>query len=212
MKKIAILGDSYSAFPGSSPDDYAIWYNDTGIKECNDVHSMEEMWWYPLINNFDLELVSNCSYSGSTVCNIGFDGDDFSEISFNYRMKRELSKDTDIDILLVLGGTNDFWAASPVGEPKYSDWTKDELNCYAQALCYTFDYLKKAHPNTTILNIFNDEISGPIKDYTREICKHYNISNLELKDVDKFDGHPTKKGMAQIAEQIANWDKFNEAL
>ena len=212
MKKIAILGDSYSAFPGSSPDDYAIWYNDTGIKECNDVHSVSEMWWYPVVKFFNLDLVTNCSYSGSTVCNIGFDGDDFSKISFNYRMKRELSPETDVDVILILGGTNDFWAASPVGEPKYSNWEDHELNCFCQAFCYTLDYLTKQHPNATILNILNDEIQGPIREYSKEICEHYNIDNLDLVDIDKEDGHPTKLGMRQIANQVSKWDSFVNSI
>jgi hypothetical protein len=45
-----------------------------------------------------------------------------------------------------------------------------------------------------------DEITGSMK----TICSHYGIQMIQLKDIDKQNGHPNVKGMQQIADQIVN--------
>jgi hypothetical protein len=41
-----------------------------------------------------------------------------------------------------------------------------------------------------------------INESVKTICEHYGVKLIELKDIDKKSGHPSVKGMQQIAEQI----------
>ena len=35
-----------------------------------------------------------------------------------------------------------------------------------------------------------------------EVCDKYSINTISLTDIDKINGHPTKKGMYKIKKQI----------
>ena len=37
----------------------------------------------------------------------------------------------------------------------------------------------------------------------KTICQRYNVPVIELQAIDKKSGHPSVKGMQQIAEQVA---------
>lgn len=204
MKKtLGILGDSYSTYLGWVPGDYVSWYNDNGNECENNMRAVEQTWWWQLCKEADLELTANCSYSGSPVCNTWYDQADASEVSFIKRMYRELGEEmTSPDIILVFGGTNDFWAGVPIGSEKYADWTKEELKEFAPAFCYMMDYLKKTHNSSKIYNIVNDDITGPIRDWMIQICKHFDIPCILLENVEKENGHPNQRGMKQICEQV----------
>lgn len=205
MKKtIGILGDSYSTYLGWVPSDYVSWYNDNGNEAPNNMTSVEQTWWKMLITNEDYELIANCSYSGSPVCNTWYDGADATELSFIKRMYRELGPDSESpDILLVFGGTNDFWAGVPVGEAKYENWTEEELKSFAPAFCKMMDYLTKTHSSSKIYNIINDEITGPIREWMITICEKFSIPCILLENVEKEMGHPNQKGMQAIYKQVA---------
>lgn len=165
--------------------------------------AVEQTWWWQLCQSADYELVANCSYSGSPVCNTWYDKADASEVSFIKRMYRELGKETKSpEILLVFGGTNDFWADVPVGEVKYADWSKEELKAFAPAFCYMMDYLTKTHTSTQIYNIINDEITGLIRDCMISVCEHFHIPCIMLEGVEKENGHPNQEGMRTIYEQV----------
>ncbi len=201
---IAILGDSYSTYLGWVPEGYACWYDDNGNECQNDMTSVEQTWWRQLVTNGDYELVTNCSYSGSPVCNTWYDGADATELSFIKRMYKELGPDTQSpDILLVFGGTNDFWAGVPIGEEKYEDWTVEELKCFAPAFCKMMDYLTKTHTSSKIYNIINDEITGPIRELMIRISDKFEVPCILLEKVEKENGHPNQAGMRAIYEQVA---------
>ena len=128
MTKISILGDSYSTFKGYEKEEYDYWYPNPEQGVVN----VEETWWHMLCAEMDLELVNNCSYSGSTVCNTGYGGEDSSYSSFITRLDNDL-RDCKSDIIIIFGGTNDFWAGSPVGEIKLEDFTSQDLKSFAPA-------------------------------------------------------------------------------
>jgi hypothetical protein len=60
-KKISILGDSISTYSGHIPSGYATYY------PKGDVNSVDKTWWQLLINNNNMIIGQNVSYSGSTV-------------------------------------------------------------------------------------------------------------------------------------------------
>ena len=64
------------------------------------------------------------------------------------------------------------------------------------------DGLKKHYPNVEVYFILNTELSEEINTSVKTICKHYSIPCIELRDIDKINGHPSIKGMKAIAEQL----------
>ena len=106
------------------------------------------------------------------------------------------------DIIFIFGGTNDSWAGSPIGEYKYSDWTKEDLYSFRPAMAYMIDNTIARYPNVEIYVIINDGLSKEITESSRTVCEHYNVKYVMMKDIDKLNGHPSVKGMRQIAEQV----------
>ena len=106
-KKVSILGDSYSTFYGAvEPEGNEVWYFPDDKPEKTDVTSPEQTWWRIFMERTGYELERNNSYSGSTVCNRGYKGDDYSRRSFINRMS-DLGEP---DLILIFGATNDYWA------------------------------------------------------------------------------------------------------
>ncbi len=107
-----------------------------------------------------------------------------------------------IDTIFIFGGTNDFWAGSPTGKIKYSDFTeKDLFFCYP-AFSFMFGYLKERFPETNIICIINSDFSIDFYNSIIKICEHYGVDYVLLEGIDKSMGHPTEKGMEQISDQV----------
>lgn len=199
QKKVSILGDSYSTFYSYViPSSNLCWYGVPGEKKENDVTKVEETWWFRLVNDHGFQLERNNSYSGSTICNTGYEKADYSDRSFITRMDNLGNP----DIILVFGGTNDSWAGAPIGEYKYENWTKTELYNFRPAFSYLLDYLTSQYPQADIYNITNSELSDDVTNSMDEICRHYGITNIRLHDIDKQWGHPSVQGMKSISEQV----------
>lgn len=199
---VAILGDSYSTFEGYVPEGYAIWY-DHNPKEQNDVCEVSQTWWYELLNSKKYQLLGNNSYSGSTVCNSGYDGEDYKDRSFITRMPQLLEYSVERpDIILIFGGTNDSWANAPIGELKYSDWTSKDLYTALPAYCYMLNYLHTYAPQTRVINIINSELKPQIMDGIQAAAEHYGMEYIRLEGIEKGWGHPTIKGMAAIRQAV----------
>lgn len=200
-KSVSILGDSYSTFEGYlQPDTNYVWYFAKASKST-DVTSVRETWWHKFIKDNGYTLCVNNSFSGATICNTGYHREDYSDRSFMTRMKK-LGRP---NIIFIFGGTNDSWANSPIGEYEYSSWTKHELYSFRPALAYLLENMIDYYPNVEIYFILNCELKPEISESSKTICAHYNIPCIELKDIDKKNGHPTIKGMSQIAEQLKNF-------
>lgn len=98
LGNVFILGDSYSTFAGYIPDGYDSYYAPEGPKYVqnndgqelsdNDVTSVSQTWWYPLVTEYGT-LIQNNSWSGTTVCNTGYGGNDYSDVSFVGRIKTD---------------------------------------------------------------------------------------------------------------------------
>ncbi|MGM8363198.1 SGNH/GDSL hydrolase family protein [Flavobacterium sp. ARAG 55.4] len=201
LKSVSILGDSYSTFEGYMvPDTNFVWYN-TRITQKTDVTSVKQTWWYQFIkdNNYKLEL--NNSFSGSTICNTGYQKQDYSSRSFIRRMDNLGSP----DVIFIFGATNDAWANTPIGQFKYNDWTKEELYDFRPAMAYMLDYMLGRYPNVKIYFLLNSDLKETINESVKTICKHYNVDCIELKGIDKKEGHPSIKGMEQISNQISDF-------
>ncbi len=197
-KGVSILGDSYSTFEGCVyPDSNAVWYWKKS-NSATDVRRADQTWWHKLITDNGYRLCKNNSFSGSTVCNTGYRGNDYSTWSFIARMK-DLGEP---DIIYIFGGTNDSWAKVPVGEFKYSDWTKEDLYSYRPGLAYLLSSMKEYYPGVEIVFLINNGLSDDVTLSTQAICDHYGIDYIQLVDIDRIEGHPSVKGMQQIVDQI----------
>jgi lysophospholipase L1-like esterase len=206
-KSISILGDSYSTFIGWIPSGYAVWYNSASTK--TDVHKVENTWWWKLCDKTHCTLLTNSSYSGSTICNTGYNGTDATKSSFITRMKKDMGQDRVLQakpqVIFIFGGTNDSWANVPLGKPKYENWTSDDLYQTFPAVCYMFDYLKKWNPGTKIIFLSNTELKAAFYTGLQEACKHYDIDLIQLEKIGKQAGHPNIEGMEAIANQIISY-------
>ena len=197
---ISILGDSYSTFKSYVvPDSNYVWYPQENPAN-NDVQDVRQLWWQQLIRNHQgYRLCHNNSFSGATICHTGYDGADYSDRSYCTRLWNLGSP----DVILVFGGTNDTWAKSPIGDFQYGNWQKNDLYKFRPAMAYVLENLQNRYPGVRIYVIINDILSDEVTASMKTICQHYHVSYIQLHDIDKQWGHPSQKGMQQIAEQVA---------
>lgn len=194
VKKVSILGDSYSTFQGANPEGYAPFYPN----DRNDVTQVEQTWWSLCINDMGYELEQNNSWGGTTICNTGYGHRDVSSSSFNAHAGMLGNP----DIIFLFGGTNDAWANSPIGDYKYADWTDDDCKAFRPTLACLLNKLHTLYPKAKIYSILNSELKEDINESTRVICKHYNVQLIELVDIEKQNGHPSINGMKAICNQL----------
>lgn len=218
---VFILGDSYSTFKDYIPEGYDIYYGDDGpgyIKKNpemelndNDVCRVEQTWWYNLINN-NGKLLRNCSWSGTTICNTGYDGCDNSKVSFIARIekliKEEYFKENRVDTFFLFGGTNDSWSDAPIGKKMHSNWTTEDLYNVLPAFSYLINLLVSEFPQAKIYCIINTDLKDEIKEFYKLTCEKNGVGVIELYDIEKIGGHPTVKGMMEIKEQILDYVKL----
>ncbi len=200
MEKILIFGDSYSTYEGYIPEGYAVYYPN------NDVNDVSKTWWTMLAKEAGFEVVLNNSWSGSTICNMGYDGDCSKTSSFIFRLNQLIEngffEKNKIDRVLVFGGTNDSWTENVCGEPKYSDWTEEDLLVVLPGISYFMDKLSSIMPKEKIHVIINSELRADVTDGIADICSHCEIPYTRLENIDKTDGHPTYAGMTAIKNQV----------
>lgn len=200
QKNVSVLGDSYSTYEGFlTPETNAVWYQVKNASSKTDVTSVEQTWWHQLISSQGWHLCVNNSYSGSTICHTGYDGNDYSDRSFLTRMSNLGCP----DIIFIFGATNDSWAGSPIGEYEYDGIAPSDLWAFRPAMARLLQWMKQRYVNTQFYFILNDGLKEQINESVKTICAHYGVPCIELHDIHKISGHPSVRGMKQIAEQIA---------
>jgi len=219
--RISILGDSYSTYEGYlTPDTNEIWYfkpENPQLHSKNDVRTVEQTWWYQVIEKMNATLEVNNAFSGATICRTGYSKGpeprvtiaglekhaDYSNRSFINRS----NKLGNPDIILVCGGTNDSWCGAPIGEYIFGNQTEEQLYYFRPAMAKLLADLRTNYPKAKLLFILNTELKEDINESVHTICKHYDVDCLDLKDIDKQQGHPSIKGMKDIAEQVTKYLK-----
>ncbi len=218
-KNLFILGDSYSTFEGKIPADCETWYlsdyPDTRARQT-DVCKYEQTWVYQFLKESGNNLILNSSYSGTTICNTGYNGKDYTNISFIGRVRKLIKasffEKNNIDKIIVFGGTNDSWADSPIGEIKYKGWSEKDLYYVLPAFGYLLYTLKESAPKAEILCVINTELKAEISKGMKGTCSYLDIPYIELENIDKTVGHPNILGMKQIKDQIVSFMKQNKLL
>jgi hypothetical protein len=199
-KSVSILGDSYSTYEGyMTPATNELWYYAKAQPERTDVKDVRQTWWHQLIKRMGWRLCVNNSYSGATISYTGYDGNDYSARSFNTRADNLGSP----DVILIFGATNDSWAGTPIGDYKYEGITHGDLYTFRPAMARLLEYMTNRYVGTDIYFLLNDGLKADINESVKTICRHYGVKVIELQGIDKISGHPSVKGMTQIAEQVA---------
>ncbi len=199
-KSVSILGDSYSTFEGfMTPATNELWYYANGERGRTDVLDVRQTWWHQLIKQRDWKLAVNNSYSGATICYTGYSGNDYSARSFVTRMDNLGNP----DIILIFGATNDSWAGAPIGEYKYESINKGDLYTFRPAMAWMLQWMVNRYLGADIYFILNDGLKPSINESVQTICQHYGVTCITLSGIDKKSGHPSIKGMQQIAEQVS---------
>ena len=208
-KQIAILGDSYSAYyhyiPGGYRCSYAVNGTDGQNKWNNNVNSVKQMWWYPLIMSKEYKLSVNCSYSGSCIC-----GTKKHSQSYVQRMKKYLNGSRKADIIFVEGGTNDIWNKRTLGKLRFEKWNQKNLNRTLPAFCYILHFLKVHYPEARIIVMINNKyIHGRLLNGMKTACDYYEIPYLLLGNISTQSRHPDRKGQQQIYHTVAQFLEKN---
>lgn len=206
LGNVVILGDSYSTYIGHIPEGYACYYGPDGDPESRRLPTVEKTWWHLLMTETGSRLLLNCSFSGSTICNTGYDGVYCVDTSFVSRAEKYFADGTidgqPIQTILVFGGTNDSWANSPIGTLQYAEYTAEDLKYVLPAVCYLFSYLKEHCPGARIVHIMNCDLKEEITEGIRTACETLGVEYIGLHDIEKVNGHPNERGMRRIADQI----------
>ena len=202
---VLIIGDSYSTFCGYIPEGYSYWYpRGEDTKSQTDVENVQETWWYQLMNETESNLVLNDSYSGSTVCST--ERESIPGTHFNLRADRMIAngffEENKIDTIFVFGGTNDSWIDSPIGEIKYGEITEDDIRMILPAFSALISKLKASSPSSRIIPLINCDLKDEVTNGFEEIARHYNLTYIRFKALDKISGHPNREGMKQIKDAI----------
>ncbi len=202
-EKILIFGDSYSTYRGYVPTGYAVYYPNAAIADVDDV---SKTWWKLLETETESEILLNNSWSGSTVCNTGYQGDCSKTSSFLHRLdvliQAGFFRENQLDRVLVFGGTNDSWTGNACGEAKFEDWTEEELFFILPGIACFLARLQTAVEKEKIHFVINTELRQEVKEGILSICDHYGIGYTPLTDIDKINGHPTAAGMQAIKDQV----------
>lgn len=198
-RALSILGDSYSTFKDFVvPDTNYVWYPCDSAKH-NDVVDVRQTWWHQFVRNGNFRLERNNSFSGATICHTGYKGEDYSDRSYVTRHRFLGSP----EVIIVFGGTNDSWAKSPIGEYQYEGWTMQDCYSFRPAMACLLSSLQDRYPGAEIYVVINTALKKEIEESMKVISDHYGVRWIRLHDIDKQWGHPSQKGMKQIAEQLA---------
>lgn len=203
---LLIMGDSYSTFEGYIPEGFKPYYT-IAPREETDVNRVEQTWWHQLVAETGTNLVLNNSWSGSTICYTGYNGNDCSQTSsFIYRF-RQLVKEgffekNKIDTFFIFGGTNDSWCGSPLGEPKYADWQEQDLYCALPAISCLLKTARDQLPDTKIYCLLNTDMKPEFYEVFGRSCELYGVTPVPLENIRKSHGHPTIEGMKDIKNQV----------
>lgn len=198
-----VLGDSYSTFAGyMKPSSNGSWYPSTVE---NNVHNVEETWWYLFAREYGCTLKQNNSLSGSTICYNGYETGTADGKTTSFCIRGENLESS--DLILIFGGTNDGWVHhdtgnDTLGQFKYANWTETDKETMRPALAYLLDYLQHHHIGTRIVFILNTGLDTDYSDSIKTICEHYDVDVLELANISKTNSHPNTDGMVAIKNQL----------
>ncbi len=225
-KTVSILGDSISTYEGYIPEKYACFYPD----KDNDVQSVTQTWWMQMLYHTGMRLLTNGSYSASTVCGSSHTEQSSAGCS-NRRLLELRGADGAVpDVILVYMGANDFFRGVELG--KYAGTAVHRADRYVWNFTEGYELmlqkLQALYPDsqlycmTLIESNSGDhprvnENGNTIADFNRrikEIAAAHGVSvidvhdcGMEVYELNRYtsDGtHPNREGAAKMAAYVTN--------
>ena len=98
---------------------------------------------------------------------------------------------------------------TPKGEVQLDNFREEDLYSTLPAICYMSKKMREELPCGNVVFIINTGLDERISSAIKTASEHFGTRYIELSDIDKMSGHPTVKGMAQIAEQVSKYIKKN---
>lgn len=204
-KRISVMGDSISTIKDKTPDDNALYYDNTTSAKTM---TFERNYWGDIITRFGAVEGIDEAWSGSTIGSRSYSMADKSRID-------NLDNNGTPDVILYYGGSN---PDSSVGtfDPnadyaKTVDWTQsysDTASAYAASL----QRMKETYPDAEIIAIipYYEQNNIPKQaEVIEQIAKHYDITTIDLRELRNQEGispnnaiHPNMDGHSQIAAYI----------
>lgn len=189
---LSIIGDSYSTY-GNKISDY---YPAVAIREGNNVTTYEDTWKSIFISKSGLELTYCDALLGSMIS-----GDVQDASAIVNRVKA--TKENLSDVIIVMGGLNDYWAQKKVGILEDADLNQMD---FAPALYMTLSELKSRNKTATIiysLILYDKNIDEHEYDMAaRRICEALDVTYVPISEIPCISWHPTKTGMQKIADTL----------
>lgn len=199
---LSIIGDSYSTY-GNKISDY---YPAVAIREGNNVATYEDTWKSIFISKSGLELTYCDALLGSMISG---DAQDASAIVNRVKATKENLS----DVIIVMGGLNDYWSKKKVGILDDVDLNQTD---FAPALYMTLSELKNRNKTATIiysLILYDRNIDEHEYDMAaRHICEALDVTYVPISEIPCISWHPTKTGMQKIADTLFASLYADEAL
>lgn len=207
----SVLGNSISTYTGTIPNVYPSYYSIDRLAK-------EDMWWSILEISTKSKMIANSSWSGATVSfrhNI-------DTCSFFYSDERisSLSRNGVPDVIIVLGGTNDWSKNALIGSLN----DDGNVDTFCGAYMLMVKKLRNNYPHSKIVlcsilprkqgHDQRNNSGWTIREGNESICQIANKFDVFFLDMDDcgvasditsytFDGlHPNKTGMHLIAEKM----------
>ena len=211
-KKLSIIGDSISTFEGYIPIEYKTCY------PRGEINTVYRTWWNKVSRITGMDILSNCSWSGSTCI-----GDDKSNINAyaacsNKRI-RQLAKNTEKpDVIICYIGTNDYHKG--IGLTK--NYINNSTNNFNNAYSIMLSKIKLLYPDASIYccTLYNtskkiNRCGNTIEDYNKIIiqvaneyeCNIIDLYNCGIKPNYTYtidNVHPNILGMKLIKNTVLN--------
>lgn len=205
---VSILGDSISTFSGWIPEGYYDFFPDNGV-----VETVEETWWYPLLEELDLTLYTNASSAGATCVGDSTSEDNPSYGCSDFRINALEGENGVIpDVIIVYMGTNDLLTGVPLGD---NDGTQlvnpGEVENFSDAYTMMLDKLQAEYPCAelfccTLTQIGDWGTETPFVEFTNSdglTAADYNAcitkiaNNLGARVIDLYDCGITIENMQE---------------
>ena len=189
---LSIIGDSYSTY-GDEISDY---YPTVGIREGNNVATYEDTWKSIFVKKSGLELTYCDALLGSMIS-----GDTQDPTAIVNRVK--ITKENLSDVIIVMGGLNDYWSKKKVGALDDADLNQND---FAPALYLTLSELKSRNKTARIIySLILYDRNIDVSEYdmaARRICEVLNVNYVPISEIPCISWHPTKNGMQKIADTL----------
>ena len=189
-KNVAIIGDSISTYEGYIPKGYKHFYSNSNID------SVENTWWGQLVNKTGVNVVSNCSWSGSTVTGDSTSKTNAYAACSDKRIKDLALVNEDIDIVICYIGINDYRRNVLVGHWSAEDEVPTDstnVNTFSEGYALMVSKIKKYYPNakvytTTLMNCddTNNKATYSLDGYNEAIRQVADKFNTEIVDLNQF--------------------------